>query len=159
MAALPFKKADEPLAAIVAVNAVIAKRGDAVLAAFKAALKHTAGPEAGADGAASPTDAAATNGRAAMDVGTPAGDAAAVAAAAAQVNGGASSGAVPAELAAACEASLAVSMLLLLKSFLLSAYGLASERVALFATASADKRKQVHCNLALHVSNCECGQW
>lgn len=143
VSALPFKKADEPLAAIVATNAIIAKRGDAVLAAFKAALKQTAGPSAGTEGAASPA-AAAANGSAVAGAGSPAAEAAAV-----QQNGGASSGASGADLVAACDASLAVSMLLLLKSYLLAAYGLVPERVALFATASADKRKQVCFDLVL----------
>jgi cohesin loading factor subunit SCC2 len=130
VAALPFRKADEPLATIVHANSIIAKRGDAVLSAFKAALQHTAAPGAAAAANAGVVDAATASSPAAGGQ-------------AAALDSGAAACTVSADLASACNASLAVSMLLLLKSYLLAAYGLASERVALFATGSAERRKQV----------------
>jgi cohesin loading factor subunit SCC2 len=131
VAALPFRKADEPLATVVHVNSIIAKRGDAVLSAFKAALQHTAAPGAAAAANTGNAGAAAASSPAA---GGPA---------AVQLDSDAAACIILADLANACNASLAVSMLLLLKSYLLAAYGLASERVALFATGSAERRKQV----------------
>ena len=133
VAALPFRKADEPLATIVHANSIIAKRGDAVLSAFKAALQHTAAPGAAAAAAANAVDTGAAI----------ASSPAAEGPAAAQLKSGAVTCTVSADLAHACNASLAVSMLLLLKSYLLAAYSLAPERVALFATGSAERRKQV----------------
>lgn len=112
-------------------NSIIAKRGDAVLSSFKAALQHTAAPGAAAAANAVDTGAIATSSPAAEGP------------AAAQLDSGAAACAVSADLANACNASLAVSMLLLLKQYLLAAYGLAPERVALFATGSAERRKQV----------------
>jgi hypothetical protein len=102
-----------------------------VLSAFKAALQHTAAPGAAAAAHAGAAGAAATSSPAA---GGPA---------AAQLVSDAAAYTISADLANACNASLAVSMLLLLKSYLLAAYGLAPERVALFATGSAERRKQV----------------
>lgn len=133
IAALPFRKADEPLATIVHMNSIIAKRGDAVLSAFKVALQHTAAPGAAAVVAANAGD---TGAAAASSL-------AAGGAAASQLKSSAAASTVSADLVNACNASLAVSMLLLLKRYLLAAYGLAPERVALFATGSADRRKQV----------------
>jgi cohesin loading factor subunit SCC2 len=158
VAALPFRKADEPLATIVHANSIIAKRGEALLSAFKAASKHAAAPGTAAH---SPMPAAATN-VGGMDVGSasPPGEASAAAMPAVQ-NGSTATGlpsTVSPDLATACNASLAVSMLLLLKRYLLEAYSLASERVPLFATGSADRKKQV-CGMVvawasmLHVSD------
>ena len=126
VAALPFRKADEPLATVVHANSIIAKRGDAVLSAFKAALQHTAAPGAAVAANAGATSSPAAPGPTAV-----------------QPESGAAACSVSADLANACNASLAVSMLLLLKRYLLAAYGLAPERVALFATGSAERRKQV----------------
>lgn len=159
LAALPFRRADEPLAALVAINAIIAKRSDAVLAAFKAALKHTAEPAAAAEGGGTP-DVTAVAAGSPMDVDVngangschhdgmlaaagAGGSVAGSSAAGGSATAGDDGAALPADLAAACNASLAVSMLLLLKGFLLGAYGLVPERVAMFANASTDKKKQV----------------
>lgn len=44
---------------------------------------------------------------------------------------------------AACTASLALTMLLLLKEFLKETYGMLNERIAAFSPDIAEKRKQV----------------
>lgn len=157
VAILPFRRADEPLSALVAINAIIAKRGDAVLAAFKAALTHMAEPPPAEGGGTPAATVAAAGSPMEVDVGDANGSGGrkgTVAAAQADGSMAGSSAAggsaaagdgeadVAADLAAACNASLAVSMLLQLKAFLLAAYGLVPERVAMFANASADKKKQ-----------------
>jgi len=150
VAALPFKKADEPLGAIMHINNIIAKRGEAVLAAFKAALKQAE--------AALGTPAAADGGATAVGLDdTPAAQLAASAGGAASTPTAAQQQAAPAAeaaagLAEACDASLAVSMLLQLKQFLLKSYSLAPERAALYASASTEKKRQVRW-VALSIPN------
>lgn len=142
MAALPFKKADEPLGAIMHINNIIAKRGEAVLAAFKAALKQAEaalGTPAAADGGATSVGLDDTP---AAQLAASAGGAAATPTAAQQQAPPAAEAAA-AGLAEACDASLAVSMLLQLKQFLLRSYSLAPERAALYASASSEKKRQV----------------
>ena len=46
-------------------------------------------------------------------------------------------------LEAACAAALALSMLLMLKKYLMDAYTLSPQRVAVFASNNAEKRKAV----------------
>ena len=58
-------------------------------------------------------------------------------------------------LEAGCAAALVLSMLLQLKKFLLEAYDLLPQRVAMFAASSAERRKPVR-GTRQPPSNCAC---
>ncbi|KAK9829724.1 hypothetical protein WJX72_007528 [[Myrmecia] bisecta] len=115
-AALPMKRSDEPYTLVHAINAVVSRRGEDVLAALK---KSLVGEVDQLHNNAAVCDDNVEHGSALPPQ-------------------GASSSSVRAE----CKASLAVSMLLMLKQYLKDAYSMTNERIAAFNPSLADKRKQ-----------------
>ncbi|KAK9795206.1 hypothetical protein WJX73_010305 [Symbiochloris irregularis] len=143
MAALPFSHGDEPCAVIHAINTIIAGRGEGI----SAALRHHLGTPDGqqADAGAQQPDVPMPEAQQAEahavqletgnsdgieanpdDTGAPAADA--------------SPPSYP-SLAAACTASLAASLLLLLKRYIMTAYCLSTERAAAYHPADVERRK------------------
>eukprot|EP00887_Chlorella_sp_A99_P005943 scaffold29.g5943.t1 len=112
-AGLPYRRGDEPCTLVQEINAVIATQGENVLLELRRSLEAASSP-------------------AAAGAGVCGGATATVAALAAS--------SAAAALEAQCKASLALSMLLVLKDYLKKAYGLTAERIAAFGGAG-EKRK------------------
>lgn len=110
---LPYRRGDEPCTLVQEVNALVSTRGESVLLDLRCSLE-------------------AAEAAAGVGSGDGGGEGPAPAAAAAEV--------VPPALAAQVKASLALSMLLVLKDYLKAAYGLTSERIAAFGS-TGEKRK------------------
>ncbi|PSC68988.1 nipped-B B isoform X2 [Micractinium conductrix] len=103
VAALPYKRGDEPCMVVQEINGIVCRSGEGVKEEFKRSLFGAISP--GAPGA---------------------------------VPG--SNGAASAAVMALCKASLALSMLLLLKEYIKTAYSINSERIEAFAK-TGEKRK------------------
>jgi cohesin loading factor subunit SCC2 len=147
-AALPFKRADEPLLLIHAVNGHVSRQAQEVLDCLRrqlsaCGLRAKMGLEDDADDEADIAAAGGVRPAAAAAEG----DQQAAAAGAAEANGAAWQAQqqqqrrlkppFPVELLAPLKASLCLSMLLVLKQYLMAAYSLSDERVAGFELKGA----------------------